>query len=90
MKKIRNIIVGLAVITVLFTNFQALYADGFLNYVPYRTDIPAVGDLKHCPQNLGGHWSRGSVEWVCTVQWVCPECTCIPEACGHVSNGHIY
>lgn len=78
----------LAITAVLCTNFLIVFADDPIIEIPWNPDLPAIGRLEKCSQDLGDDWFRGSVKWVCTVQWVCPLCRCTPEACGHVSIGH--
>ena len=90
MKKIRKIVVLAFVSSILFFNYLTLFAEDPIIEIPWNPDFPAIGDLQTCQQNLEYGWTRGSVEWVCTVQWVCPECRCTPEACGQVSIGHKY
>lgn len=88
MKKLKFVLVLSFVAVLLFFNYLTLFADVTVVDYKWKYDLPAVGKLEACQQKLGYGWIRGSVEWVCIVQWVCPECKCTAEACGQVSITH--
>ncbi len=88
MKRISRIFTALVLVAVFCINVNILVADENPIDIPWISDYPAIGKLDNCQQNLSNGFTRGSVKWVCTVQWVCPTCSCTPEACGEVSVGH--
>ena len=88
MKKFRSAFIVFAVLTIFSANFSTLFADENPIEIPWIPDFPAIGKQLPCQQNLSNGFTRGSVKWVCVTQWVCPECTCTPEACGEVSVVH--
>jgi hypothetical protein len=91
MRKIKIVLMLVFVSGLLFVNIFTLFADnGPQTYSWDYINLPSVGDLVGCTYHYNNDWFTGSVEWVCIVQWVCPECRCTPEPCGEVSIGHKY